>query len=207
MLLGAVVSIRNSWSRVLPVIARVVWPPAPSIAIQMNPTSRWRFCYFSGTVRGGANGAACIDVRYSFTTKFASTTDSFHTPIAEHELVTDPLPVIQSCDGCGACCMEMGFPPGYQIFLFPPGTAPLGEENADFHRFHAMPSSLAEELRKQFNAGAYGFFRGDRPCVWLDLETRQCKHYEHRPDICRNFEIASPECRKWRVRYQVAKDR
>jgi Fe-S-cluster containining protein len=99
--------------------------------------------------------------------------------------------------------MEMGFPPGYQIFLYPAGYLPAGEETADFERFHAMPASLADELREQFAAGKEGFFRGDRPCVWLDLETRRCKHYEHRPDICRNFDLGCPACRRHRDRHGV----
>jgi hypothetical protein len=97
--------------------------------------------------------------------------------------------------------MEMGFPPGYQVFLFPPGVLPVGDETPDFERFHALPVSLADELREQFGAGKDGFFRGDRPCVWLDLETRQCKHYEHRPEICRNFEIGAPACLRHRVKF------
>lgn len=32
------------------------------------------------------------------------------------------------------------------------------------------------------------------PCCWLDLETRECKHYEHRPELCKNFELGGRDC-------------
>lgn len=33
------------------------------------------------------------------------------------------------------------------------------------------------------------------PCVWLDLNSKRCQHYEHRPQACRDFEINSQLCR------------
>jgi len=33
------------------------------------------------------------------------------------------------------------------------------------------------------------------PCVWLDSERNQCRHYDLRPDACRKFEIGSDLCR------------
>lgn len=27
------------------------------------------------------------------------------------------------------------------------------------------------------------------PCLWLDLETMKCKHYEYRPEVCRDPQI------------------
>ena len=33
------------------------------------------------------------------------------------------------------------------------------------------------------------------PCVWLNSETRQCQHYELRPQACRDFQINSDLCR------------
>jgi Fe-S-cluster containining protein len=32
----------------------------------------------------------------------------------------------------------------------------------------------------------------------LDRETNQCKHYEHRPQMCRDFEMNSFHCRRLR---------
>ena len=33
------------------------------------------------------------------------------------------------------------------------------------------------------------------PCVWFCSETRSCRHYDLRPDHCRQFEIGSDLCR------------
>ena len=43
---------------------------------------------------------------------------------------------------------------------------------------------------------------GEMPCIWFDLQTRQCRHYEHRPRICRDFERGTPECHGWRDVYE-----
>lgn len=32
------------------------------------------------------------------------------------------------------------------------------------------------------------------PCCWLDLETKECKHYEHRPELCQKFELGGYDC-------------
>ena len=39
------------------------------------------------------------------------------------------------------------------------------------------------------------------PCVWFDEVTRQCRHYDLRPEACRVFEINSDACRmsRWDV--------
>lgn len=33
------------------------------------------------------------------------------------------------------------------------------------------------------------------PCVWFDLRTRRCRHYDQRPSACRRFEIGTDLCR------------
>ncbi|MEY2725765.1 MAG: hypothetical protein RLZZ458_1632 [Planctomycetota bacterium] len=33
------------------------------------------------------------------------------------------------------------------------------------------------------------------PCVWLNLATLRCQHYDYRPQACRDFEIGSVLCR------------
>lgn len=35
-----------------------------------------------------------------------------------------------------------------------------------------------------------------QPCLWFDLETRLCKHYNHRPRECREFERGGKGCLK-----------
>jgi Fe-S-cluster containining protein len=42
----------------------------------------------------------------------------------------------------------------------------------------------------------------DGPCIWLDMETRMCKHHTVRPNVCRDFETGSPECLDWRRTYE-----
>lgn len=92
------------------------------------------------------------------------------------------IPVI-SCDGCGVCCMHVGCPP----FM------PWEEEK--------LPPNLKEEFQqilvtRQVQIKA----TGDDwvPCAWFDWSTRKCKHYEHRPEVCREFEVGSSECINFR---------
>jgi len=35
---------------------------------------------------------------------------------------------------------------------------------------------------------------GNSPCLWLDQETLKCKHYDQRPEICRDFVRGGEEC-------------
>ena len=42
----------------------------------------------------------------------------------------------------------------------------------------------------------------DGPCVWFDHDTRQCKHHEHRPRVCRDFQVGSKDCLAWRDHYR-----
>ena len=42
----------------------------------------------------------------------------------------------------------------------------------------------------------------DGPCIWLDMKTRQCRHHEYRPQICRDFEVGSADCHAWRRHYR-----
>ena len=32
------------------------------------------------------------------------------------------------------------------------------------------------------------------PCIWLDLTSLRCMHYEDRPDVCRDFELGGKWC-------------
>lgn len=44
-----------------------------------------------------------------------------------------------------------------------------------------------------------GFPDDGSACVWFDLSTRKCRHYEHRPTICVESVVPGDEsCRKWR---------
>ncbi len=104
---------------------------------------------------------------------------------------TSELPMVRdvSCDRCGACCMHMGYPPFIGMFNYD-----LGEGDPEWL---ALPKELASEARQ----GAIDN-RGDLelPCIWLDPLTRKCRHYDQRPEICRSFEMGSPECMDARER-------
>jgi len=104
-----------------------------------------------------------------------------------------PLPMINSCDGCGACCLVVTQPPFYRIF---------NEDGEDaWERLkNDCPDLVAELLadyQKRRTAG--GPFYGT-PCLWFDEPSRQCRHYEFRPRACRQFEIGSPDCHDARRR-------
>lgn len=81
-----------------------------------------------------------------------------------------------TCEGCGACCMSVGWPP--------------------FDRDEEI-ESLPPAVRADFRIGVK-----DTPCTWLDEETRQCRHYEYRPDVCRDYEMGEFDCQLARSQYQ-----
>jgi Fe-S-cluster containining protein len=98
------------------------------------------------------------------------------------------LTVLQpaSCEGCGLCCEGIGSP----VALYQSRPA-----WADHHPFRpeGLPLHLIEEIDIHF-AGA---FRGQEPqelCFWYDPEARRCRHYEWRPQVCRDYELGGPEC-------------
>lgn len=106
------------------------------------------------------------------------------------------LPIINpvtSCDDCGACCTEIGTPPGYIAVLLTPERWP--EDSGDHERVAQLP------LRARLLLYAYLASYEDReglPCLWYDTETKKCQFYEHRPSICREFEVGSETCLKIR---------
>lgn len=123
------------------------------------------------------------------------------------------------CRGCGVCCFHMGYP----AFVRPSGPLTWEEIEADprlreFAKdartrqqlldgnpgevfWHRLP----EHLRAELESFVANYSVRDRelapPCFWLDMNTRRCKHHEHRPRVCRDFEIGSRGCREWRSHY------
>ena len=136
------------------------------------------------------------------------------------------LPMIADCNGCGVCCFHMGYP----AFILPrqPMTqqqidadpelvakikkAPrLNDEllagNPGESYWHDLPDDLRSQWQAyvdQYALPTYGDDPStfDGPCIWFDMETRQCQNHEHRPRICRDFETGSSECLSWREYYQ-----
>lgn len=73
----------------------------------------------------------------------------------------------------------------------------------DAERIAAMPEALRDQLREYLRQLLDGVERPDKACLWLDQSTMKCRHHEHRPSICRDFEIGSAECHSWRDAYGI----
>lgn len=101
-----------------------------------------------------------------------------------------PLPVIKNCDDCGACCTgQAALPVSWYT-----STAVLLDGSSSL-----PPELLAELEAMRIRFLADGFPPDDSACVWYDVETRRCRHYEHRPDICRDeVQPGDDSCRNWR---------
>lgn len=133
------------------------------------------------------------------------------------------LPIV-SCEGCGVCCFHMGYP----AFVTPrePMTAAEIDAHPEFSRvqkgsrrhadllsgnpgeswWHKLPEELKQPLLKhmqEYVKPDYGdtLETLDGPCIWLDMETRKCKHHQHRPNVCRDFETGCGDCLNWRKEY------
>jgi len=84
---------------------------------------------------------------------------------------------VGDCEGCTACCSRCGVPP--------------------FQSWEEL-ESLPEELRAPILAYWDNVGNGPPPtdagpCSWL-VENVGCAHFEHRPQVCRNFVIDGPLC-------------
>ncbi len=113
------------------------------------------------------------------------------------------LPVLD-CRGCGVCCLHMGYP-AFNLSveqLEQPGE-PMSLNSAakaDWARWQQMPEALRRPilgLMEVYQPPVDGGLDG--PCTWLDPETKLCRHHEHRPQVCRDFEIGSQGCLDWRA--------
>lgn len=118
------------------------------------------------------------------------------------------LPILESCDGCGACCMRQSSPPGYVYILCTPeaerGKFVGTEFRFDAERVKALPPEVRAELDQYIVGLRLGRGpRGEVPCLWFDQVTRKCKHHAHRPSICREFEMGSEDCHNWRKEFEV----
>jgi Fe-S-cluster containining protein len=109
---------------------------------------------------------------------------------AELDAQRTPLPTVTDCGQCGVCCTEQaGLPISWYL-----GAYPLGDKGT-------LPGALLAEMEATLAEWQAGFFPPDHsPCVWYDAATRRCRHYEHRPQICRDFEVGGEGCLRWRAR-------
>lgn len=90
-----------------------------------------------------------------------------------------------SCEGCGVCCRTQPLPP----FL----------DDIDLIPRELQTEVLALQKREPelWDAGL--------PCTWWEESTKGCRHHEHRPNICREFEIGGESCLEFREKFGVAK--
>lgn len=93
------------------------------------------------------------------------------------------LPLLESCDGCGACCRHLIVPPF--------------QNRDEWDRLH-VPPELIDEFLPLWEVR---FYLAEQPCLWYDPETDRCRHYELRPQACREFEINSPSCMACREKW------
>lgn len=106
------------------------------------------------------------------------------------------LAIIESCEGCGACCQVVTQPPFRRDF------DGVGEEAwerlARDHR--ALHAGLLADQDERRRAG--GPFHGT-PCLWYDAVGACCRHYELRPRACWEFAMGGDDCRDARRRAGV----
>lgn len=98
------------------------------------------------------------------------------------------LPQIENCNDCGACCTEQAGLPISWYF----GAVRFGDPDT-------LPTALRFEGETMLKDFRNGHFPPDgSPCVWYDAEAKRCRNYEHRPEICQDFERGSVGCHEWR---------
>ena len=100
--------------------------------------------------------------------------------------VETQAPAVVSCEGCGVCCREQPFPP----FL----------DDIDL-----LPRDLQQEML-ELQKREDELWRLGRPCTWFDESTGKCRHHEHRPNICRNYDIGSELCLEVRERFGIGRN-
>lgn len=106
--------------------------------------------------------------------------------------MTISLPVL-SCDGCGECCRHQVMPPFVPDFFGP------DLRNDEFDAFKRDWPELAAGLKAEYERKTReNDWPDDAPCFWFDQATGRCKHYEARPEICRDFEVGCDDCLRYR---------
>ncbi len=103
----------------------------------------------------------------------------------------ESLPTVTDCEGCGVCCLHMGYPAYIQATETQP---------AESH-WVSMPGELKSELLDYMSRYERPEGELDGPCHWFDQQARRCMHHEHRPRVCRDFQVGSQGCVDWRHHY------
>lgn len=59
---------------------------------------------------------------------------------------------------------------------------------------------LPDDLREEVDAAEDN---GVDSCVWLEPISGECTNYEHRPFVCREFEVGCESCLSFRRFYNI----
>ena len=91
------------------------------------------------------------------------------------------LPVLD-CTDCGVCCLHVSVPP-YDVdeVEYLKEYVPL---------VHTAYQAVQRTRQLQLAASGEDYV----PCGFLDMETRRCRYYENRPDVCQVFEVGGEFC-------------
>ena len=104
------------------------------------------------------------------------------------------LPVI-NCEGCGVCCMTFGHP---RYFWTQDQGSMIDQYWID------LPQPLVDEIEAYLETLA-GDCDADfgKPCIWFDKDRLNCTHHQHRPQVCRDFEIGGESCVRLRRQFGI----
>ncbi len=98
------------------------------------------------------------------------------------------------CLRCGACCEQQGTPPAYVLICEDePGVI----DPRDVRRFLAASEEAQEILEQYVRDLRAKVATPDGPCRWWNPETRLCRFYKYRPQMCRDFPPGSLACHDW----------
>lgn len=88
------------------------------------------------------------------------------------------------CGDCGQCCVTMDRPP-FNYW-----------DEPDKSRWDALPAKLKEAIDADADDGIrpYG-----SPCLWYDTESKRCRHYDSRPEVCRTYIPGVRSCNDRRI--------
>ena len=93
---------------------------------------------------------------------------------------------------CGHLGSELSFLLYFRVFRF------FVVNNPGYGEPHSFrPDGLSQELVDEIDFHFSGLTRGQEPlarCLWFDPLTRQCQHYEYRPQVCIDYELGGRAC-------------
>lgn len=105
------------------------------------------------------------------------------------------LPTVTNCNSCGACCTGQAALPIHMA-----GHPKSCFRDTPMPSVNPLPEGLRQELLAQTDVFLRDGFPPDgSPCIWYDAETKRCRHYDHRPVLCRDeVQPGDESCLRWR---------